>query len=186
MLQQTCTSANVQITPVDATPTSGPWLFEYLGRTYNQKASFPVIDLPKDSGCYLIVFTIGGANNTVSFNPTNPIMINGSAPGSGGQILPPPPMGQNAKQLTVTDLNSNDASLGPLILNYSLNFTSNDQPHRVLDPVIKNGGKSTHTGFIPHASVLDVATFAISLAVLITLLFVAYQLMMIRRELARR
>ena len=64
MLQQTCTSANVQITPVDATPTQAGLVFEYLGCTKHYQVSFHVIDLPKDSGCYLIVFTIGGANNT--------------------------------------------------------------------------------------------------------------------------
>ena len=85
----------------------------------------------------------------------------------------------------MTDLNSNDASLGPLTLTYTLNFTG-APPHNVLDPVIKNGGKGIRPGFMGHASALDVATFAISLAVLITLLFVAFQLLMIRRELARR
>ena len=87
---QTCNPVNVQITPIDATPTNGPWLFGYLGRTYNQKASFPVIDLPKDSGCHAITFAIGG-NGTLSFNPTNPVLINGVPPASGGQIPPPPP-----------------------------------------------------------------------------------------------
>ncbi|MFL6737446.1 MAG: hypothetical protein ACJ8F4_10365 [Sphingomonas sp.] len=183
----TCNAIGVTITPVTATPTSGPWLFEYpAGRTYDQKASFPVIDLPKDTGCYSITFTVGGANNAVTFSPTNPILVNGVPPVVGNQIGPPSPLAGNGKQLIVTDQNSNDAGQGPLLLTYTLNFSGGDAAHRVLDPVIKNGGKSTRTLISGHASALEVATFAISLAVLITLVFVAYQLLMIRRDLARR
>jgi hypothetical protein len=184
-----CTPKTVTITPVNATPTTGPWLFEYpAGHSYNVKASFPVIDLPRDTGCYDITFKIGGSNSLIAFNQTSPILINGSAPpGPGGQIIPQGlPLGPNAKQLVVQDLNSNDAASGPLELNYTLQFTNTDIAHRTLDPVIKNGGKTTRTLVGSHASRLDVANLAIAIAIFITLVFVAYQLVKIRRELARR
>ena len=178
------TPIGATVTPITANTFQGPWKLEYRGYSAVQKDSFPIINLPTDTGPYAITFTIGGQNN-LTFDPARPILIDGAPPTTGGQIQVLS-LSQGGKALAVRDLNNNDAAKGPLDLNYSLNFVGGDQQHRTLDPVIKNGGKTTVRMMTNQPSFLEVGTFVISAAVLITLLFVAYQILMLRRDLARK
>lgn len=176
------TPVSAKITPITANTFQGPWKFEYGGHIEVQKNSFPIIDLPKNTGSYAITFTIAGQNN-LTFDTTRPFVIDG--PATSQAQIQSVTVSPDGKALTVRDKNDNDGSLPPLLLDYSLNFVGGDQQHRTLDPVIKNGGKTTVRTMAPRPSTLEVATFAISLAVLITLLFVAYQLVMLRRDLRK-
>lgn len=168
----------VQITPIDAAQSHGPWQVDHGGQSSKQKMTFPVIDLPQGTGPYLITFQIVG-DNPVKFDPTDPIWVKaGSDPKPSdpshkhNQILTPQVI-QQGKVLTVSDPNTDKANL-----HYRLNFVG-DSKHQSLDPIIKNGGGTTQGGIGT-----EVAILIVNLVVLAAVLFVAFRLETIRKMVA--
>jgi hypothetical protein len=168
----------VELTPIDAAPTHGPWQVDHDGNGSNQSSSYPIIDLPKGSGPWTIQFRLKGQSD-VKFSG-DPIWVKeGGKPGSKANHSQIPAadvtVAPNGKLLTIKDLNNND---GTIALHYRLNFTG-DQKHETLDPIIKNGGGTTR-----DMQSLEVAQLVLSGAILLTLLFVAYQQVAAKRVLA--
>jgi hypothetical protein len=173
--QTTCTPVTIGITPIAPNGNNGPWQLDYMGNSSAQKLTFPIVWFPKDTGCYNITFQLAtGTQPNLSFATTNPILVNGSPPTTQGQIQPPGQVTQGQKTLTVMDLNNNNAAGGWLTLNYTLNFTGGDAQHATLDPIIKNGGKTTvKPPLMGGAQALDTATLIISLVILVIVVFIA-------------
>jgi hypothetical protein len=128
----------------------------------------PPVQLPPDSGAWLISFQLsGGAAQNVTFNRNDPMWVRAnSKPDQSHKTdsqITAMYVTSDGKELIVLDKNSNSADEGTLPLHYQLNF--NGAP--VLDPIIENGGKpfigGTSQNFLASAS----SALIIGLAVLI-------------------
>lgn len=134
---------DVELIPDPSSPKK--WKLKHDGKSGTKPSDYPVIDLKKDDGPHLIVFTIKNGEG-ITFSD-DPIWVQeGTTPPSQKAESPQIPVWRikdNGKKLVAFDWNDNPE---PIDLAYRLNFNGADP----LDPIIKNGGG---TGYPPPPTV---------------------------------
>jgi hypothetical protein len=140
----------VEVTPINAATTNGPWRVAHGGAASNQANSYPVVHVPVDKGDYTITFNIGGQNDLV-FDSTSPIWIQTGGKPSGAVVdnhFKDISVSQDGKTLTLTDSKEDTSTKKSVKFHYQLNFTGNDNnSHKKLDPIILNDGGKGISGF---------------------------------------
>lgn len=144
----------VKLIPLPAGAPS-PWKVIYGLGSGDTPATYPKVDVPKDSGAHLIVFELSGNHSGITFADQNPMWVKaGSKPGPGSTDTQIAAVRSNdGKQLFVLDKNDTAGQF-----HYTLNFVGHDQ----LDPIIDNGG---------HGFMWGTAELLIGAAVLLTIGF---------------
>jgi len=150
----------VELVP-DATTASG-WKVKHDGKEGDGPTGpkkYPEVDLARDSGPQLVVFTIPPDQPSITFNKNNPMQIqpgpNSPTGGMDSQIADWA-VSPDGKMLVLLDLNSNTTQLD---LAYRVKA---DGYTKVLDPIIRNGG-TTPPAPVPAYSFAEIAGVAVAL-----------------------
>ncbi len=150
----------VRLTPL-GNSTSTDWQVDYGKKGSSDPANYPVVQLPANTGPYLIHFKLVG-NPAVKF-AGDPIAIQPGAkpvaPGVDGQITAVV-ASSDGRDLFILDKNTQDVDL-----QYKIMVDN----HGPLDPIIDNGGGTTPPIWVAYSSALligvAVAAFLIGIFV---------------------
>jgi len=116
------------------------WNVGHKGHSSSDPKDYPHVNLPLDSGPFLIHFVITNPGNSVTFDTADPIWIQpGSKPNShivDPQIVAVVPSA-DGKELFVLDKNDNYPPPSPP---QALYYKLNTKGHGPVDPIIDNGG----------------------------------------------
>ena len=140
----------VDVQPITAGPTNGPWDVTYDGKGSNQANSYPVVHIPTPKRRLSDHAQRGGRARTAIRRWRGPIWIktNGK-PGSAAvdNHFSNITISNNGKTLTITDTKDDTSNEKPIKFFYQLNFKGGNQNHKKLDPIIINDGGKGRNGW---------------------------------------
>src|SRR5438105_3139449 len=115
----------VDVQPITAGPTNGPWDVTYDGKGSNQANSYPVVHIPQPAGAYQITFNVGGGPELQFDGSVGPVWVKTNGKPSSAAVdshFSGITISNDGKTLTITDTKGDTTNEKPVKFFYQLNF----------------------------------------------------------------